>query len=184
MESRAERRLSVDLRAVLGEVRVAGEPSDAILYVDGASRGPANQTMSLSTAPHVFEVRKPGLEPFRATVTPREGQTQRVEYTLKTAGEARIAGMPPTRTTSLGQPLVLVQGGRFTMGSPRREPGRRSNEAERQVEQLRAQKARAEAPPYPMVLYDANGGTVTVQSAQERDQLEGHWEETPPEPQP
>jgi formylglycine-generating enzyme required for sulfatase activity len=134
VESRAERRLSVDLRAVLGEVRVSGEPADAILYVDGASRGPANQTLSLSAAPHVFEVRKGGLEPFRATITPREGQTQVVEYTLRTAGEARVAGMPPTRTTSLGQPLVLVHGGRFTMGSPRREPGRRSNEAERQAE--------------------------------------------------
>jgi formylglycine-generating enzyme required for sulfatase activity len=134
VESRAERRLSVELRAVLGEVRVHGEPADAVLYVDGASRGAANQTLSLSAAPHVFEVRKPGLEPFRATVTPREGQTQVVEYALKTAGEARIAGMPPTRMTSLGQPLVLVNGGRFTMGSPRREPGRRSNEAERQVE--------------------------------------------------
>ena len=134
VESRTERRISVDLRAVLGEVRVTGQPADAVLYVDGASRGPANQTLSLSAAPHVFEVRKGGLEPFRATVTPREGQTQVVEYSLKTAGEARIAGMPPTRTTSLGQPLVLVNGGRFTMGSQRREPGRRSNEAERQVE--------------------------------------------------
>ncbi|MBM4219074.1 MAG: PEGA domain-containing protein [Gammaproteobacteria bacterium] len=134
VESRAERRISVDLRAVLGEIRVTGEPADAILYVDGASRGPANQTLSLSTAPHVIEVRKAGLEPFRTTITPREGQTQVVEFALKTAGEARLAGMPATRTTSLGQPLVLVTGGRFTMGSPRREPGRRSNEAERQVE--------------------------------------------------
>ncbi len=134
VESRTERRISVDLRAVLGEVRVTGEPADAVLYVDGASRGPANQTLSLSAAPHVFEVRKGGLEPFRSTVTPREGQTQVVEYSLKTAGEARVAGMPSTRTTSLGQPLVLVNGGRFTMGSQRREPGRRSNEAERQVE--------------------------------------------------
>jgi formylglycine-generating enzyme required for sulfatase activity len=134
VESRAERRVSVDLVAVLGEVRVTGEPRDAILYVDGASRGPANQALSLSAAPHVIEVRKAGLEPFRATVTPREGQTQVVEFALKTAGEAKIAGMPATRTTSLGQPLVLVTGGRFTMGSPRREPGRRSNEAERQVE--------------------------------------------------
>jgi formylglycine-generating enzyme required for sulfatase activity len=134
VESRAERRISVELRAVLGEVRVTGQPADAILYVDGASRGAANQTLSLSAAPHVIEVRKAGLEPFRTTVTPREGQTQVVEYALKTAGEARIAGMPATRTTSLGQPLVLVNGGRFTMGSPRREPGRRSNEAERQVE--------------------------------------------------
>ncbi len=134
VESRAERRIAVDLRAVLGEVRVTGEPRDAILYVDGASRGAANQVLSLSAAPHVVEVRKAGLEPFRATVTPREGETQVVEYALKTAGEARIAGMPATRTTSLGQPLVLVNGGRFTLGSPRREPGRRSNEAERQVE--------------------------------------------------
>ena len=134
VESRAERRFAVDLKAVLGNVRVAGEPADAILYVDGASRGPANQTLSLSAAPHVFEVRKSGLEPFRATITPREGQTQLVEYTLKTAGEARVAGMPPTRTTSLGQPLVLVTGGRFTMGSARREPGRRSNETERSVD--------------------------------------------------
>jgi len=134
VESRAERRVSVDLVAVLGEVRVTGQPADAILYVDGASRGPANQKLSLSAAPHLIEVRKAGLEPFRVTVTPREGQTQVVEFALKTAGEAKIAGMPATRTTSLGQPLVLATGGRFTMGSPRREPGRRSNEAERQVE--------------------------------------------------
>ena len=134
VESRAERRLSVDLKAVLGDVRVTGEPADAVLYVDGASRGPANQTLSLSAAPHVFEVRKSGLEPFRATITPREGQTQVVEFTLRTASEARVAGMPAQRATSTGQQLVLVNGGRFTMGSPRREPGRRSNETERTVE--------------------------------------------------
>ena len=80
VESRAERRISVELRPVLGEVRVSGEPADAILYVDGASRGPANQTLSLSAAPHVFEVRKAGLEPYRVTVTPREGETQVVEF--------------------------------------------------------------------------------------------------------
>ncbi len=134
VESRAEQRLSVELTPVLGKVRVTGEPADAVLYVDGASRGPANQTLTLSTASHIFEIRKAGLEPFRSTVTPREGQTQVVEFTLRTAGEARIAGMPATRTTSLGQPLALVNGGRFTMGSARREPGRRSNETERMVE--------------------------------------------------
>ncbi len=134
VESRADRRLSVDLKAVLGNVRIAGEPADAILYVDGASRGPANQTLSLSAAPHVFEVRKSGLDPYRTTVTPREGETQVVEYSLRTAGEAKLAAIPAQRSTSLGQPLVLVKGGRYVMGSPRREPGRRSNETERQVE--------------------------------------------------
>ena len=134
VESRAERRLSVELRAILGEVRVKGEPADAVLFVDGASRGPANQTLSLPAAPHVLEVRKSGLEPFRATVTPQEGRTQVIEFALKTASEARVAGLAPQQATSLGQALVLVKGGRYTMGSARREPGRRSNETERQVE--------------------------------------------------
>jgi formylglycine-generating enzyme required for sulfatase activity len=134
VESRAERRLSVELRPMLGEVRVQGEPADALLFVDGASRGPANQTLSLPAAPHVFEVRRSGLEPYRVTVTPQEGRTQVVEFALKTASEARVAGMPAQQSTSLGQPLVLVKGGRYTMGSARREPGRRSNETERQVE--------------------------------------------------
>ncbi len=133
VESRGERRVAVDLVPVLGEVRVSGEPADAMLYVDGASRGPANQTLSLPAAPHVIEVRKAGLETFRATVTPREGLTQRVEYTLRTAAEAHAASIPAARSTALGQEMVLVTGGRYTMGSPRREPGRRSNETERNV---------------------------------------------------
>jgi formylglycine-generating enzyme required for sulfatase activity len=133
VESRAERRVSVDLVPQLGEVRVQGEPADAILYVDGAARGPANQVLQLPAAPHAIEVRKAGLEPFRTTVTPREGQSQLVEYRLVTAGEAKVAAIPARRTTALGQELVLVRGGRFTMGSARREPGRRSNETERTV---------------------------------------------------
>ena len=134
IESRARRTLAVDLTAVLGEIRVRGEPADAVLFVDGASRGPANQTLSLPSAPHVLEVRKAGLETFRATVTPRAGQPQIVEFTLRTPGEARVAGLAPRKSTSLGQELVLIMGGRYTMGSPRREPGRRSNEAERVIE--------------------------------------------------
>ena len=133
VESRAERRIGFDLVPVLGEVRVRGEPADAQLFVDGASRGAANQTLTLPAAPHVIEVRKAGLETFRATVTPREGQPQLVEFTLRTAGEARTAAMSARRSTGLGQEMVLVTGGRFTMGSARREAGRRSNETERVV---------------------------------------------------
>jgi formylglycine-generating enzyme required for sulfatase activity len=131
VESRGERRVEVDLVARLGELRVQGEPADAILYVNGLARGPANQVLQLPAAPQELEVRKPGLQPFRTTVTPREGQVQLVEYRLSATGTPRVATGSQRRTTGLGQELVLVAGGRYTMGSSRREPGRRSNETER-----------------------------------------------------
>jgi len=126
--------LSLELVPVLGEVSVSGEPADAELFVDGVSKGPARQTLSLPSAPHRIEVRKAGLATFVATVTPKPGLPQVVEYALTTAEQARMAAMSANLTTGLGQQLRLVSGGRFVMGSPRREPGRRSNEAQRTVE--------------------------------------------------
>ena len=126
--------LALALEAVLGEVTVSGEPADAELFVDGRSRGAANQTLSLPTAPHAIEVRKPGFATFKAAVTPNAGLPQRIEYTLATPAVARAAGLAPRIRTSLGQELVLLRGATFTMGSPRREPGRRSNESQRTVQ--------------------------------------------------
>jgi formylglycine-generating enzyme required for sulfatase activity len=132
--SGARETLAVTLEAVLGEVTVRGQPADAELFVDGVARGPANQTLSLPSAPHAIEVRKAGLASFRSTVTPRPGQPQLVEYALTSQEEARAARLPAAVRASTGQDLRLVRGGRFTMGSPRREPGRRSNETQRTVE--------------------------------------------------
>ncbi len=126
--------LSLALEAILGEVTVRGEPSDAELFVDGVSRGAAGQTLSLPAAPHRLEVRKAGLATFSATVTPKPGLPQVVEYRLTTVEQAQLASLPRSVTTGLGQELKLVRGGRFVMGSPRREPGRRSNEAQRTIQ--------------------------------------------------
>jgi formylglycine-generating enzyme required for sulfatase activity len=126
--------LSLELVPILGEVTVRGEPADAELFVDGVSRGPAGQTLSLPAAPHRLEVRKAGLATFSATVTPKPGLPQVVEYSLTTAEQARMAALPASVKTGLGQQLKLVRGGKFMMGSPRREPGRRSNEAQRTIE--------------------------------------------------
>jgi formylglycine-generating enzyme required for sulfatase activity len=126
--------LAVALAPILGEITVVGEPQDAELYVDGRARGPANQTLSLPAAPHSIEVRKPGLATFKIAVTPNPGLPQRIEYTLTTPAVARMAQLAARIRTSLGQELVLLRGAKFVMGSPRREPGRRSNEAQRTVE--------------------------------------------------
>lgn len=126
--------LAVALAPILGDVAVSGEPRDAELYIDGRARGPANQTLALPAAPHAIEVRKPGLATFKTTVTPNPGLPQRIEYALTTPAVARIAQLATRVRTSLGQELVLLHGAKFVMGSPRREPGRRSNEAQRTVE--------------------------------------------------
>jgi formylglycine-generating enzyme required for sulfatase activity len=131
---RERKALTLALVPVFGEVVVRGQPADAGLWVDGESRGQAVQTLRLPAAPHVIEVRKAGLESFRSTVTPRPGLPQVVEFTLVTAEEAKAARVAALVRTSLGQELRLIRGGRFLMGSPRREPGRRSNETQRLVE--------------------------------------------------
>jgi formylglycine-generating enzyme required for sulfatase activity len=131
---RATETLAVPLAAELGDIAVEGEPADAELWVDGQPHGPANQHLELPAVAHTLEVRKAGLEPYRTLVTPQPGLLQAIKYSLKSAAELKAARFPATLHTGGGQELKLLPAGSFTMGSPRREPGRRSNEAQRSVE--------------------------------------------------
>lgn len=133
-----ERTLSVPLTGVFGEITVRAQPADAQVLVNGEPRGAANQTLRLVATTHDVVIRKPGFVDFRTSVTPRPGVAQVVETTLLTAEQTRLASTPATITTKVGQTLKLMPLGRFTMGSPRREPGRRANEAQRDVEFKRA----------------------------------------------
>ncbi|MBT8144778.1 MAG: SUMF1/EgtB/PvdO family nonheme iron enzyme, partial [Gammaproteobacteria bacterium] len=129
--------LSVRLAPILGSVRIVASPEDAEVLVDGTSRGSANQTLSLTTAPHRIEIHKKGYAPHIETITPREGIEQRVSVILKTIAEAQAAVLDPVITSDEGHTLVLVPTGALQMGSPRREQGRRSNEIRRDVELTR-----------------------------------------------
>lgn len=133
-----QRSLSVPLTGVYGEITVRAQPADAQVFVNGKSMGPANQTLKLVAATHEIEIRKAGFVDFKASVTPRPGIPQVVETRLLTAEQTRLAKTPATIRTKIGQELKLMPLGRFTMGSPRREPGRRANEAQRDVEFRRA----------------------------------------------
>jgi formylglycine-generating enzyme required for sulfatase activity len=121
-----------------GEVRVAAWPPEAQLYVNGEARGAASQTLSLAAVPQQIEIRLAGFQPFRQKLIPMPGVSQSIEVTLETAEQIREKLIRPVIETSEGHTLRLIQpGGRFTLGASRREPGRRANEALRQVELTR-----------------------------------------------
>ncbi len=138
LRSGEKQSVNVALTGVFGEVAVRAQPADAQILVDGRPAGAVNQTLRLVATTHEIIVRKPGFVDFKTTVTPRPGLPQVVETTLLTAEQTRVAATPATVTTKVAQQLKLMPLGRFTMGSPRREPGRRANEAQREVEFRRA----------------------------------------------
>ena len=148
--------VEVALQPILGQVVVSARPADAQLYVDGVARGSANQTIDLPATAHTIEIRRSGFAPHRVTVTPRPGLPQSIDVTLlegvarapataataaamgaSTAGvteqSAAIVALAPTVRSPAGQELRLVPAGEYTMGSPRREAGRRANESQRAV---------------------------------------------------
>lgn len=126
--------LAVELVAKLGVIEIAADPPDATLYVNGGSRGRASQVIRLTAVPQKIEVKKEGYLPYSTTITPRPGFPQSIEVVLKTAEEARAEATPNVIQTSEGHELRLIEPRRFRMGASRREPGRRANEAEREVE--------------------------------------------------
>jgi formylglycine-generating enzyme required for sulfatase activity len=157
--SGARQVIELALTPILGDVIVRARPSGAELFVDNVSKGSAEQTLRLPATAHVIEIRKQGYAPFRTTVTPRPNLPQNIDVTLLEGVAATVASAPlgsnpapgaavtaatavapaivaltPTTRTQGGIELKLVPAGSYTMGSPRREAGRRANEAQRAVD--------------------------------------------------
>jgi len=129
----AGKKVSVEakLETVGARVTVQGEPNGAQLFIDGVDRGPTPQSLELSAVEHRIEVRKEGWAPYTGTVTPSKGLDRTIQYRLKS--EDRALALASTVYTQTGYVLKLVPSGIFTMGSERREQGRRPNEGFRRV---------------------------------------------------
>jgi formylglycine-generating enzyme required for sulfatase activity len=157
--SGARRELSLALTPILGEVTVQAEPAGAEVFANGRVVGRAGAVLRLPSARQDLEVRLAGHRPYRTTITPRPGLPQVVNVRLEpgrgpavvaseaagagvaAAGTAAPAGSPAvaaalstTIRTKTGAELRLLGPANFTLGSPRRESGRRANEAQRPVE--------------------------------------------------
>lgn len=128
LASAESRTLTVDMTARAGSVTVNAVPDDAEIVVNGQTRGTGSVQLELPSSPHRLEVRKEGYQTFARSITPRPGYPQRVDVRLLSDEEARRRSQAATMATSQGQVLRRVEPGSFTMGSSRREQGRRANE--------------------------------------------------------
>lgn len=130
--------LEARLEPILVALTVRGEPADAELLIDGVARGRTPATLDVLATRQRVEVRRAGLQPFVADVDLTAGLARTIEYSLLPAG--RPPGWRPPAaavTGSTGIALRLVPPGVFTMGSERREQGRRPNETARRVTLIR-----------------------------------------------
>lgn len=134
----ASERKSIALTAQLGTIDLRVSPAEAEVRVNGRLLGRGSQALSLPAVEHRVEVSLAGYRSSSQRLTPRPGLEQRIEVTLQTEQEAKLAKLQPEVTTALGQTLRLFIPGEsgpaeFTMGASRREPGRRANEVLRPV---------------------------------------------------
>jgi formylglycine-generating enzyme required for sulfatase activity len=132
------RKVQIELTAQYGEIEVASTPNGAEVWVDGERRAATPAKLTLTGVSHEVEVRQPGFSAAMQKVTPRPGFPQKLEFSLMELDRGTGSGYATIKRTSLGQELKIIPSGQFTMGSSRREQGRRSNEILRPVRLTRA----------------------------------------------
>jgi formylglycine-generating enzyme required for sulfatase activity len=126
--------INVDLVPIIGRIQLTVAPPDAEVLVNGRRVGSGSQTLEMTAREHQLTVRKAGFATIHQAIRPRPDQEQSLDIRLLTLEQAYWASRPPQIQTSVGDTLKLFRPAiTFTMGAARREPGRRANEAERNV---------------------------------------------------
>ena len=138
LEPEQDLSLNLSMKPVMGVVRLQVQPEDSELFLDGVAMGRASQRLSLTATRHRVEIRKPGFATYTETVTPQPGLTQQLLINLQTEDEARAAAIPVVLTPLQNVTAKLIIPDKLSMGASRREPGRRSNEIEKEVLLTRA----------------------------------------------
>lgn len=140
-----------------GRIYLDVAPEDATLFINGKAQGIPPKHLDLVAVPHDIEFRKQGYESFSTRMTPRSGFPQQLKVVMeKSASKER--GQAETIEPLEGCALRLIRPGTYTMGSSRRQQGRRSNETLRTIALKR---------PFYM-------GTMEVTNKQFRAFLAGH----------
>lgn len=139
MSAGDERTINVVLSAVFGKVSITSNPPEAEVYIDGRLVGMSGQSFSLPTRSHQISVRKAGYQNYETTIVPSAKLEQSIRAVLLTGEQARWSNIPQQLTHGAGGKMLLMRpNAQFTMGSSRREQGRRANEVLRPVSVNRA----------------------------------------------
>lgn len=134
VEPEQQSSLSLSLTPIIGVIALQVAPADAEVLVNGAVQGSGSRNLSLTAREHTITVRKPGYESQEFTLRPRPDHEQALNVKLMTLQQAYWSRRPDSITSPVGTPMKLFRPeATFILGAPRREPGRRANEAERKV---------------------------------------------------
>lgn len=123
--------IQMGLTPRLGVVHLRGAPDGATLFIDGRSRGPVPEKISLLAVAHRLEIRAQGHTPFTRRITPRPGFPIELQIALKRTNATEVPGV--IRAAN-GYRLTRINPARFKMGASRREQGRRANETLRVIQ--------------------------------------------------
>ena len=127
------RTVAITLDPIFGVVTVHSEP-EADIEVDGRIVGRTPRRLRLQAEPQTIRLVRDGYRAETRTVTPDPNAPRRVEVTLRTEAEARLAEAPEQYANSAGIVLRFFRDpGTVRLGTPRGEPGRRANEFVREV---------------------------------------------------
>ncbi len=138
VESGTSRDEIISLKPILAKITINAIPGNAKVYVDGAYKGQSGQTFVLPAQRQKLVIRKQGYVDYQGFITPRTGLGQQVSITLKSLQQARWENVKPEIVSPAGQRMKLFRPEPFTMGSSRREIGRRANEILKKVAMQRA----------------------------------------------
>jgi formylglycine-generating enzyme required for sulfatase activity len=134
VEPDSENNLPVILKPNLGRIVLTVSPAEAQISVDNQSVGVGNMTLELPSKSHSISVSKEGYVTQTVDITPYPTQDNDVLIQLLTTEQAYWAARPQKITTSVNSTLKLFKPDvEFSLGAPRRQPGRRANEVERNV---------------------------------------------------
>lgn len=133
-EAGRESALAVTLRPIPVQLTLQGDPTDVEVRVAGQSKGRTPLTLELPARKHTLELRKEGMQDERIDVDLSSTVDRTVDYKMIPVGRSRDwKPPPPALRAQSGTLLRLISGGSFTMGSERREQGRRANEFARKI---------------------------------------------------